>query len=395
MKKLRIVVGGFIGLLPAGGVTWDYVQYPLGLQLMGHDVYYLEDTRLYPVYQTAGKAWDDASDSIRHLQSVMQYFDMADRWAYRDEASGKSYGLTEAQIKDICRTADVFLNVSCSTVIREEYRNIPCRILLDSDPMFTQIQYETEQTFTPGAAGLQQLVAAHNYFFSFGENIGQEDCLIPIGRIDWKTTRQPICLQYWDLQRTTEVAPKRITTLMNWSAGKVLDYQGSTWGQKDVEFAKILEIPPQFPDYSFGIVVNQTGGKSSTFPEAALSDQGWQVLDPKREAGNWITYQQFLHGSFAELSVAKETYVKGRTGWFSCRSACYLACGVPVVCQDTGWSRNLPTGNGLFAFSDKEEATAALQRIIAEPEQQARGARAVAEDYFDHSLVLQDLLDQL
>src|SRR5438045_4845152 len=102
MDRLRIIVGGFLGILPAGGITWDYVQYPLGLAALGHDVYYIEDTRLYPIYQKAGSKWDDCSSCVKHLQYVMDSFGFHDRWAYRDEASGRSFGMTEKKIKEVC-----------------------------------------------------------------------------------------------------------------------------------------------------------------------------------------------------------------------------------------------------------------------------------------------------
>jgi hypothetical protein len=125
MEKLRIVIGGFLGILPAGGITWDYVQYPLGLLTMGHDAYYIEDTQLYPIYQKQGKDWDDCTDAVVHLQAVMSFFGLSEKWAYRDVASGKTFGLTETTIQDICRTADVFINISCSTVMRENTLRSP------------------------------------------------------------------------------------------------------------------------------------------------------------------------------------------------------------------------------------------------------------------------------
>src|SRR5688572_21667970 len=160
MKKLRIIVGGYIGLLPAGGVTWDYLQYPLGLYLMGHDVYYIEDTRLYPVYQTGEQEWHNSNYCIEKLQEVMNDFGFSERWAYRDEVTGTSFGLSELQIKKICDTADLFINISCSTFLRDEYLKIPIRVLIDSDPMFTQIQYLTSQTFTPGKSSIKEQIDA-------------------------------------------------------------------------------------------------------------------------------------------------------------------------------------------------------------------------------------------
>jgi hypothetical protein len=119
---------------------------------------------------------------------------------------------------------------------------------------------------------------------------------------------------------------------------------------------------------------------------------GWHILDPDSNAGNWESYQHFIEGSMAEFSVAKETYVKGKTGWFSCRSACYLAAGKPVVTQDTGWSDHLPTGAGLFAFSNAEEACEAIRMVVADYPFHVRQARMVAEEYFDSNKVLQQML---
>src|SRR5258708_16114177 len=146
---MRVIVGGYLGLLPAGGVTWDYVQYPAGFAALGHETYYIEDTRLWPMYQTDPNS-EDCSANVAHLASVMDAFRMSDRWAYRDEASGRCFGLSESTVRDLCRSADVFVNVSCSTFLRDEYRDIPVRVLIDSDPMFTQIQYATRAAFTTG-----------------------------------------------------------------------------------------------------------------------------------------------------------------------------------------------------------------------------------------------------
>ena len=243
MKKLRIIVGGFIGVMPVGGVTWDYVQYPLGFSLLGHDVYYIEDTRLYPIYQKPGSNWDDCSASVEHLQKVMDHFRLKEKWAYRDEASGKCFGMTEQKIKETCKTADMFINISCSTFLRDEYLQIPARVLIDTDPMFTQIQYLSQQMFTPGEPGLRQMVDAHNYHFTFGENVNSSDCRMPHCGLQWRPTRQPVCLDYWKPKNGFDLNHSSFTTLMNWSAAKVLHYQNEEWGQKDIEFKKFYTIP--------------------------------------------------------------------------------------------------------------------------------------------------------
>jgi len=394
MKKLRIIVGGFLGIMPAGGITWDYVQYPVGFSLLGHDTYYIEDTRLYPIYQKPGSNWSDSSSCIKHLGKVMEYFGMKDRWAYRDEVSGKCYGLTEEKIKGICKTADVFVNISCSTFMRDEYMQIPVRILIDSDPMFTQIQYSSEQTFTPGNSGIRQLISAHNYRFTFGENIGAADCQIPDCGFTWHCTRQPICLKYWEADAVTYPTTS-FTTLMNWTAGKKLLYNDQEWGQKDIEFKKVIQLPQLLTDTKFSVIVNQTGGTEQTFSKADLENAGWQVLDAESNAGSWVQYRNFINCSSAEFSVAKETYVKANTGWFSCRSGCYLAAGKPVITQDTCWSKYIPSGNGLFAFHDLESAREAVSKIICQYEQHAKQARVIAEEYFDSNKVLNRLLTRI
>jgi hypothetical protein len=394
MKKLRIIVGGYLGLLPAGGVTWDYVQYPVGFAELGHDVFYIEDTRLYPMYQKAGSNWDDCSSSVEHLAKTMDYFGLKDRWAYRDEASGKCFGLSEKKIIEIAKTADVFVNISCSTVMREEYARIPARILIDSDPMFTQIQILSEQKFTPGEANLNKAVEAHNFLFTFGENIGAEDCRIPTCELNWRPTRQPICLDYW---KPTLPNPKAaLTTLMNWTAAKNLEFEGETWGQKDVEFLKYLDLPSKVPKVSIAVGVGQTGGTGKdSFPLEKVKKAGWQFLNPDECAENWLDYQAFIENSLGEFSVAKETYIKARTGWFSCRSACYLAAGRPVITQETGWSKFIPTGNGLFAFSDEAEAIEAIREVAQSTEKHSSYARQIAEEYFDSRKVLSGMLEQI
>ena len=390
-SRLRIVVGGYLGLLPAGGVTWDYLQYPLGLAEMGCDVYYLEDTRLWPVYKDSGDA-SDASENVAHLAEVMQAFGLENRWAYRDEASAKCFGLSEPQLQAICRTADVFLNISCSTVMRDEYHRIPVRALVDSDPMFTQMQLQKGEGFTVGDSNLRELVDAHTHHFTFGESFGTSPCRIPDCGVHWHPTRQPITLRHWPVSAPPP-PHAAYTTVMNWSSAPPVRWQGVDWGQKDVELLKILDLPASVPEISLAVAVGQTTG--ARFPTEQAARHGWTLLDPTCCAGDWRRYRNFIRGSRGELSVAKETYVKARTGWFSCRSACYLASGRPVVTQETGWSRHIPAGEGLFAFNDKAEAAEALRCIERDWDEHSRAARRIAEEHFASETVLRELLGNL
>lgn len=392
MEKLRIVVGGFIGLFPTGGAAWDYVQYPLGLKQLGHQVYYIEDTMQYPGYQPAGKAWDDPSHNVGYLKAIMERVGLAGRWAYRDVATGQSYGMSLARVREVCSSADVFINVSCATVLRDEYLRIPKRILIDSDPMFTQIQYHQEREGLAGSS-TRYMVDHHNFRFTFGENIGAADCRIPTFDYQWFPTRQPVCLERWN---GASPAPQYgFSSVMNWSGRKKLTYENEQWGQKDVEFGKFMDVPGHFPQATFGVVVNGPQHPESGFDRRAIQSAGWTVLDPQTTVASPEQYQAFIHQSAAEFSCAKQTYVKSNSGWFSGRSACYLAAGKPVITQDTGWSKYIPPGEGLFAFVDLASALEALEEVTAHYGKHARAAREMAAAYFDSGTVLTQLLQQV
>lgn len=381
---------GLLGLIPAGGVTWDYLQYPLGLHELGHDVFYIEDTALWPIYQP-NVPGDDCTSNIRHLSAVMASFGLSDRWAYRDDPTATWYGMSQRAVAEVCHTADVLINVSCSMFLREEYRRIPCRVLIDSDPMFTQIQCQTAHGVTTGSGALKQGLMSHTHHFTFGENIGASDCRIPDCGVTWRPTRQPICLNHWPVAPPPTDPSAAMTTLMNWRAGNSLEYSGESWGQKDVEFTRFIDLPRRTPWARLALAAGRTTGHP--VPAADLQAAGWVTLEPEACAADWRQYRRFIQASRGEFSVAKQTYVKAATGWFSGRSACYLASGRPVVVQETGWSRYLPSTEGALPFGDVASAVDALGRVYAEPERHARAARQIADECFDSRRVLGDLLN--
>jgi hypothetical protein len=128
-------------------------------------------------------------------------------------------------------------------------------------------------------------------------------------------------------------------------------------------------------------------------PATLLPRMGWRVVDAAQVGGSLDAYRVYIESSKGEWSVAKGGYVVGQPGWFSCRSASYLAAGRPVVVQDTGFSSVLPVGDGLFAFSTIDEAAAAICEVEADYPRHARAARALAEAYFDSDRVLAKLVD--
>src|SRR5215471_9664703 len=389
-NRRKIVVTGYIGLLPAGGVTWDYIQYPLGLRELGHDVLYLEDTYQWPIFQDASGEYSCESN-VKYLAAAMARFGMERNWAYRDVVSSKCFGMTEDAVRQFCAAADVFINVSCSTPLREEYAAIPIRVLLDTDPMFTQVQAATGKSLFGGYSSLPEMMVNHTHHFTFGENVGGRGCEVPSGGRRWVRTRQPVVLKHWP--KIPLPREGTFTSVFNWSAAKELEFCGRKWGQKNAEFMRFLHIPEELMDLRFTIAIGQT--TDDPFPAEAAKKGGWRVLSAHTVAPDMASYQRFIHRSRAEFSVAKHTYVQAKTGWFSCRSACYLASGRPVVTQDTGWSEFLPNGAGLFAFSDSETALAALREIERDPERNASAAREIAEEVFDSNKVLAKMLAEV
>ncbi|HEX3370196.1 MAG TPA: hypothetical protein VHS56_11520 [Candidatus Cybelea sp.] len=385
-SRPRIVVSGFIGLFPFGGVAWDYAQYVAGLAALGCDVVYLEDTGAWPVYQ---RELDSASN-VAHVGATMEYFGLAERWAYRDAVTEQWFGLSEEAIGEFCRTADIFLNISCSATMRDAYLSIPVRALVDTDPMFTQIQYLRDRSLSAGPTGMRALVENHTHRFTFGESIGAASCRIPTLDVEWKPTRQPVLLDRWPVNEARNGDPGCYSTVMNWKIEHELVFDGQQWGQKDVEFMRFFNLPRRVPEISLGVAVSQA--PESGFPTAAAREAGWIVLDPASCAHDARSYRDFIAGSRGEFSVAKHTYVKARTGWFSCRSGCYLAAGRPVVTQDTSWSQQLPNGRGLLAFHDEESAADALREVDGNLKIHSKAARAIAHEYFDSAKVLREML---
>lgn len=386
--KPRIVISGFIGLYPLGGVAWDYAQYVAGFADLGWDVLYLEDTRTWPVYQRDC----DASLNVAHVAATMEYFGLGGRWAYRDAVSEQWFGQSESALHEFCRTADIFLNLSCSADLRDEYAAIPIRALVDTDPMFTQIQYLNERSLTGEATGMRALVAQHTHHFTYGESIGERSCLIPPLDLQWHPTRQPIVLERWPVTESPNGA-HCYSTIMNWKLDRDLTFGGERWGQKDVEFMRLFDLPRRVPEIPLGVAVSQE--PESEFPTSAAREAGWIVIDPAACAHDAHSYQGFILASRGEFSVAKHTYVKAQTGWFSCRSACYLAAGRPVVTQDTSWSRRLPSGRGLLAFHDEESAIEALRSVTSDPQAHSKAARAIAVEHFDSKRVLGEMLERM
>lgn len=376
---MRILVLGYIVRGPLAGHTWHHLQYVLGLMRLGHDVYFLEDSDDYDACYdpTTHEMSSDPTFGLRYAGDVFARAGIRDRWGYYDAHRGAWHGPAAHLAGELFRTADVVLNVSGVNPMREWTMRAPIRIFIDTDPAFTQVRHLSD----PRA---MQSALRHNVFLSFGENIGLPECSIPSDGLPWKATRQPVVLDAWPAMGGAHRG--NFSTMMQWQSYPAPRYAGRSYG------TKAESLPPYFdlPEHVNETLEVAIGGGSA--PRDRLREAGWIVSDPMESSADPWRYQRFIQRAKAEFTVAKDAYVMTTSGWFSDRSAEFLASGRPVVTQETGFSRWLETGHGVLAFRSPQEAVEAIARVSREYDRHCRNARAIAEEYFDARRVLSTLL---
>ena len=385
---MQIVVTGLIATYPLGGVSWDYLQYIQGLHLLGHDVFYLEDTGNWVYNPELGTFTEDCSFNLQYLDAVLTFAvgpGTRRRWSFRSPI-GEYFGLTEREIETVCNQADLFINVSGCCWLRDRYQGCARKLYIDTDPLYTQYQLEAMRrgTTTKDQAYSVNLICNHDLFFTFAENISDPSCCIPSCGLTWHTTRQPIVLENWPFT-FTPTAPA-LTTVMSWKNDVALpSIGGETYGGKDVEFLKFMHLPSR-------VSVTMEIALSGAAPFDQLRQNGWQVVNGYEKSSTMEVYQNYLSSSRGEWSIAKNAYVASRSGWFSTRSAAYLALGKPVVVQDTGFRPYYPVGEGLFDFATINEAVAAIENIESDYRRHCEAARSIAESHFGADAVITRLL---
>lgn len=372
----RVVVCGIAGQLPLGGVALHYLQYCLGLRDLDIEVLYLEDNRAWPYHPWRNEPDQDASYTVPWLTQLFGHFELD--WAYRDP-HGRYHGLAEADVHRRCADADVLLNVSGGHEPDAHHRFARVLAYVDTDPGFVQV------SAAGGDRHTRSWLEAHDVLFTFAEAIGGPACRVPTAGMSWLPTRQPVHLPFW--ADVGDDLGDVYTTVMNWRAYHATEWEGEAWGQKDAEFGHVKELPAVT-----GLAMELAlGGADAPYDE--LKAAGWRIVDPREPTRDVWAFRDYVEASRGEVSVAKQAYVRSRGGWFSERSANYLAAGRPVVAQDTGWVAALGARDeGLFGFSDAEEARTAVLAVEADPARHSAAARAIAAELFDARAVLEKLL---
>jgi len=370
-ERLKIVVAGMVAGDPRqGGATWAVLQYVEGLAALGHEVLVVE-----PV---ASEALAPDGGVAAYLRSLRQ---LAGRSALvAGDDSRRTLGLPYHRLEEFAGSADLLLNIS--GMLRDErlLDAIPVRAFLDLDPGFNQVW---------GEQGFDLGLKRHTHCVSVGTRIGAADCPIPTHGREWIPTLPPVALSQWPY---AEGAGRAWTTVGNWrSYGSPTD-AGLRYGQRVHSLRELAELPRRSSAcFEPALAIHPDEAADLEL----LAANGWHLVDPATVAASPDLYADFVRTSRGELCVAKQGYVASRSGWFSDRSACYLASGRPVVALDTGFGEALPTGAGLLAYADVEGAAAAVEAVEGNLEAHRHAARELAAEHLDAARVLPALLERL
>jgi hypothetical protein len=369
-----VIVSGMIAATPwQGGATWAVLQYLLGLRRLGCDVRFIEpieDRERIP------------AESVRYLRETMERFGLDGRWALVSRSGAEPIGLSRSDLRELACGTDVLLSVSGMLADPDVLDAVPVRAYLDLDPAFNQLWHAVE--------GVDMRFDAHTHFVSVADAIGNPECPIPDCGREWLPTLPPVVLDEWPVASGRE--DRALTTVGHWRSYGSIHHGGVHYGQKVHSLRPLLDLPRRTrARFELALAIHP----DEVDDLAALEEQGWAILDPARVVATPDDYRRFVQGSWAEFGLAKLGYAVSDSGWFSDRSACYLASGRPVIAQDTGFERRLPPGAGLFAFTTADQVVAAIEELERDYELHRGVARELAVEHLDSDRVLGSLLERL
>jgi hypothetical protein len=378
----RIVLGSYMVRYPLGGMMSYVLQYLVGFQRLGHEVFFVEksgwDASCYnPV---TDRMSNDCSYGVEVVNRVLGDHGLGDRWCYVD-AAGTYRGLSKKTIEAIFRTADVFIDMGTHGSWLEEAAKTAVRVFVDAEPGMRQMKMQN-------ALDAGEPLPSYDFYYTKGRSIATGRSSAPTAGLAWRAMFHPVVTEQFAADDVAhDSAP--FTTVMNWQAYEPVQFRGAIYGHKDVEFDKFIRLPSRI---AVPIEVAVAGKKT---PTLKLIEHGWRVRSAHAVTATIESFKAYIGASRGEFSVCKNGFVALRTGWFSDRSAAYLASGRPVVMQDTGFGEHLPLGRGLFAVQNLDEAAAAIESITANYARHSRWARELALEYLESVKVLARFLDEL
>jgi hypothetical protein len=381
-KRGRVVLLHFVAQMPLAGIAWQALQYLVGLEKLGFEAWYVENHGANPYDPRANSVMMDCRYNIDYLKRAMERYGLAGRWAYWDAINDVYHGLSRERVFALLKESDALINLCGATKLRDEHMECPVRIMVDTDPVYEQIKYAKAD---PGA---RAYLDAHTHFFTYGENVGGPGWIVPLCGIPWKPTRPPVVLDLWP-QGSGE--PECFSTIATWeNKGKDIEFDGQSYvWSKHVNFLRFLDLP-QRSNQCFTMAMLPPSAEV----EALVKSRGWKLVDPRPISANIDDYKNFISTSRGEFTVAKDIYVRPKSGWFSDRSVCYLAAGRPVVTMATEFSRFYPVGEGLLEYSDSAGALAAIAAINGDYSRHAKAARRLAAEFFASDRVVGTMMHE-
>ena len=353
-----------------GGHFWVYLQYALGLRLLGCDVYWLE------AFRTKRREEQEAAALTTFRMRMQQHgFDgkfilyATDSEEAALEAPAEYLNIARAEAEGIFARADLLLNFhyAISPGLVNQFRR---SALVDIDPGLLQFWISRGQLSVP----------RHDLYFTIGERLAGS----------WIHIRPPVCLESWPyvFNRGSEA----FTTVSNWdSSDWIVDGDDAYENTKRVAFLEFADLPRMTGQPLELALFMRT--ERDMAEQNDLERRGWRIRHSSDVAATPETYQAYIQNSRGEFSCAKRSYVEFQNAWISDRTLCYLASGKPVVVQNTGPSSFLPDGEGMFRFSTAAEAADAFAAINANYERHCRAAREIAEAHFDARRSLETILN--
>ncbi len=377
---------------PIAGVIWQCLHYIVGFQRLGFDVYYLEDAARFLYDAETVKATENADHVVRFVQKLADQYGF--KWGLRSSFQNppETLGCEARVFEETLRNAEAVFNI-CGVQDIPEFTQAKCLVYVESDPGLEQI------LLAKGDQETIDYLKTHHVHFTFGEKIGSPDCPLPsFDGILWHPTRQPVVLDFWENSVLPQKLEKfRFTTIANWRPkGKDVEWNGEKYyWTKHFEFLKFSMLP-QIVKSTVPITWEVAVALNNDPPgRATMEKNGWRLVNPQGISVDPDRYRNYIFNSDAEWTVAKDQYIRLNAGWFSDRSACYLAAGRPVITQETGFTDILPHGEGLFSFRTPEDIQTALDKILSNPRKHSDAACAIAAEYFGAEKVCRKMVQEI
>ena len=378
---MRVIVGSYAVRYPLGGNVSHVLQYLIGLAELGHDVFLVEkagyqDSCYDPVLNVMTS---DCSRGVATVSVELERVALGGRLCYVDE-SNNYHGISRRMIEETFATADAYIEMGSHEAWEQESAHVPLRVAVDGDPGFSQIWMADRR-----ASG--ESVPSYDAYFTVGSRLADGTSKAPDGGVRWEHTFHPVATAFFSGSVPASEG-SAYTTVMNWKSYKTVEYQGEEYGHKSVEFEKFLGLP------SMTRATMEAAIAGHGVPYERLESNGWRLASAHQVTRSVDAFVRYIVGSRGEFTVCKNGFVALETGWFGDRSSAYLACGRPVVVQDTGFGSVLPCGQGIFAVADVNEAAAAIDEIEGDYAAHSTAAREIAAEYLEARNVMRRMLDR-